>query len=124
MTAPMTGKTILIVDDEADLREILREEFQSLGAKILEAASGSSGFETAERHRPDFILTDLKMPDGGGYSLIKRVNQIDPSYNPHVFLVTGHNGYSDKEIGEMGIEGIIIKPFNLAQVRDTLVSLI
>jgi CheY-like chemotaxis protein len=122
MRAPLKGKSILIVDDEPDLREILREEFQALGAEIFEAGSGASGFQTAERHRPDFILTDLKMPEGGGRNLIQRVNAIDPKYNPHVFLVTGHNGYSETEIRDMGFEGVIMKPFNLAQVCEALVS--
>lgn len=113
----LTGKTILVVDDEADLREILSEEFQDMGATVLSAENGRVAAELARSHKVDIIISDIRMPGGDGVELLKSVREMYPQSPPHVFLVTGFSDLSQSQAIAMGAQGMISKPFNLVQLR-------
>jgi PleD family two-component response regulator len=58
--------TILIIDDEAQIRRVVKNTFQAAGAKVVEAATGSEGIDRAAAERPDLIILDLGLPDIAG----------------------------------------------------------
>ena len=66
----MSNKTLLIVDDEADIRDLLRVEFEMEGMRVLQAANGREALRTIEREPVDLILSDLRMPGGSGLLML------------------------------------------------------
>jgi len=60
---------ILLIDDDPDIRECVAELLRSHGVEVTPASSGSEGFATFLRERPDLVLSDLSMPDGDGFAL-------------------------------------------------------
>ncbi|RMG85979.1 MAG: response regulator [Candidatus Dadabacteria bacterium] len=69
---------ILVVEDEDEVRSMLREVLTRAGYVVLEAVDGEEGLQAFREHRPDVLITDLLMPVRGGLSLIVEVRQIDP----------------------------------------------
>jgi PAS domain S-box-containing protein len=69
----MDGARILVVDDEADTREILKMVFERCRARVETAASAAEGFEKVKAWRPQVIVSDIGMPDEDGYAFIKKV---------------------------------------------------
>jgi CheY-like chemotaxis protein len=69
---------ILLVDDDPDIRECVGELLRCHGAEVTTASSGSEGFATFLRERPDLVVSDLSMPDGDGFELIARIRARAP----------------------------------------------
>lgn len=69
--------SILIVDDAAFARRMIRKFLQVDGYEIIEAANGNEGLEKARTHTPDLILTDLLMPDINGFDFLQKLQESD-----------------------------------------------
>lgn len=69
----LRGLRVLVVDDEPDARELLKEVLIRAGSEVEVAASAAEAFEVVRRSRPDVIVSDIAMPDEDGYSLLRRV---------------------------------------------------
>jgi CheY-like chemotaxis protein len=70
--------TILVVDDEPDMRYILRRIFERAGHEVTDASHGAAALEAVHQSRPDLVVTDMMMPVMGGTELIRRL-RADPS---------------------------------------------
>ena len=118
-------ETVLLVEDEESVRELVRETLAARGYKVLEAENGESGLRVAEeyRERIDILITDVVMPGIGGRQLAKRLLQLRP--NPRVLYLSG---YTEDTILHQGAlppgTAFLQKPFtlqNLARkVREVL----
>ncbi len=113
------GKVILIVDDEADLREILRDELTFEGAQVLEAANGQIAKEIIKTNRLDAILSDIRMPGGDGATLAREIRQMHPS-RPVLMLITGFADLQSEEAYDLGADGYVTKPFHLDALKQHL----
>jgi adenylate cyclase len=116
---------ILIVDDNRDLRGYLRRVLNQAGYSVISAHNGAHGFEQAQQHRPDLIVTDLMMPQVSGLDLIMMIRQDRQlSGIPVILLTAKANEETRIEGTEMGADGYLAKPFNdrelLAEVRNLL----
>jgi CheY-like chemotaxis protein len=67
--------TVLVVDDEDELREIFVDEFRAIGAKVFEARQGVEALEILRREKIDVLLSDVRMPGGDGISLIRNIDK-------------------------------------------------
>jgi PAS domain S-box-containing protein len=118
-------ETVLLVEDEESVRELVRETLAARGYKVLEAENGESGLRVAEAHGDgiDILITDVVMPGMGGRELAKRLLQIRPNLG-----VLYLSGYTEDTILHQGVLGpgtaFLQKPFtlqNLARkVREVL----
>jgi len=72
----LTGVRVLVVDDEADARELVADVLSSAGALVETARSAAEGFEQFTRFHPDVVVSDIGMPDEDGYSFIRRVRSL------------------------------------------------
>ncbi|RJQ50312.1 MAG: sigma-54-dependent Fis family transcriptional regulator, partial [Desulfobacteraceae bacterium] len=81
-------KKILLVDDEADIREVLSISLSDMGYKTFSAENGREALEIFEQTHPPIVLTDIKMPGMDGLDLLNRIKQIDP--DTEVIMITGH----------------------------------
>lgn len=119
-------KTILIVDDNAQIRQYIRQLFQQ-EFEVLEADNGAEGFEMVKKHIPDVVISDVMMQELSGINLCSKVKE-DPSLNHiPIILLTASSSVEVKLKGiECGADDFISKPFEkeilLARVSGILKS--
>jgi PAS domain S-box-containing protein len=106
----MTNK-LLVVDDEEGIREVLEITLTDAGYEVLTAENGLSGLEMVKTHKPDIVLTDIRMPGMDGMALLKAVKQSFPDIE--VIMITG---YGDANLAieslKTGAVDFISKPVN------------
>ncbi|MFC1621690.1 response regulator transcription factor [Candidatus Omnitrophota bacterium] len=105
-------KRILIVDDEDDLRNMLKFRLEATGYTVLEASDGQEGLDMARAQKPDMIILDLMLPKMDGFKVC-RMLKFDKIYkNIPVVMLTAKVQEKDKMIGqEMGADAYLTKPF-------------
>ena len=103
--------TVLVVDDEKELRETTREVLESGGFDVLGAANGLEGLAVVSESVPDIILCDIIMPELDGYGLVEAL-QDDPSTAtiPVIFLTALAEAHSIRQGMELGVDDYLIKP--------------
>jgi CheY-like chemotaxis protein len=74
---------VLVVDDEADARELLSTVLERCGARVRAAASAREGLAAVLEERPDVLLADIEMPDENGFDLIRQVRSLAPEAGRH-----------------------------------------
>lgn len=105
----LTGKTILFVDDEPLIREILCFEYQRYGAKTLEASNGKEALKILESEKIDLVFTDIRMPDGDGIELINAINS-QLKYRPSIYVFSGFTHEAPEKIKGLGVDKYFNKP--------------
>lgn len=116
--------TILVVEDDADLRKFICDRLLS-EFNVIEASNGVEGYEKTQERMPDFILSDIMMPEMDGISFLKKIrNSHDTSHIP-VILLTAKSSIDDKLLGiESGADDYITKPFNVRLLKVKINSII
>ena len=109
-----SGKTILIVDDEPTIRDMLMYNLVREGYKIIEAGDGITAINMALEQKPDLILLDIMLPKLDGLSVCKRIKN---SLNVPIIMLTAKDGEIDKILGlELGADDYITKPFSVREL--------
>lgn len=116
------GERILIIEDEAPIREIIAYQLEKNGFQIMEAADGRDGLAKALEHKPDLIILDLMLPELDGFEVLKILRQ---SQDIPVVVLTARDEEMDKVLGlELGADDYVTKPFSnrelLARIRANL----
>ena len=116
--------TILIVDDNAEVRAFVRQHLRPL-YHTIEAENGRVGLDKARAFTPDLILSDLMMPEMDGNALCRAVKQ-DPELDfiPVVLLTAKADSEDRLEGLEGGANGYLTKPFNMAELKTRIANLI
>ena len=116
---------ILVVDDNAVSRELLRYVLKPLGLEIVEAASGLEALERLAEQRPDVVLLDLDMPGLDGYGVLREVRRKPEWVGLCVVAVTAYAMQSDRDkAAAAGFDGYVTKPINAAQIRKYVEDLL
>lgn len=108
-------KKILIVDDEIEICNLLRDEFTSLGWSVQCAQDGKEAHQKVTDTNFDVIVSDIRMPEGGGLEILKYL-RATKSLLPAVYLVTGNPDHALEEALSLGARGVIAKPFSLVDL--------
>ena len=121
----MTGKRILIVEDQEDLRGVLRTLLTGSGYAMLEAADGETGVARAKSDRPDLILMDIQMPVLDGYEATRRIKADPDLKGTPVIAVSSFAMKGDEEKARAaGCDHYVTKPYSPMQllrvIRSTL----
>ncbi len=116
------AQTVLVVDDESNLRKMMRLYLEREGFRVVEAANGRDALYMARYEKPDLVLLDLMMPEMGGYDFMRLFTK--ESDTP-VIMLTAKLEESDKVAGlELGADDYVTKPFGIqeliARVRAVL----
>lgn len=116
------SQTILVVDDEAILREMMRLYLEREGFRVVEASNGREALFAARYEKPDLVLLDLMMPEMGGYDFIRHFTE---ESDAPIIVLTARIEESDKVVGlELGADDYVTKPFGvqelMARVRAVL----
>ncbi|HPY31220.1 MAG TPA: hybrid sensor histidine kinase/response regulator [Verrucomicrobiota bacterium] len=110
-------KTILIIDDEEPLRELVREVLTARGFNVIEAAGGRQGIELARRQLPDLILCDVNMEEINGYGTLAALRETPATAAIPFILITGFADPSGMRQGmELGADDYLPKPFTSEQL--------
>ena len=108
------AKTILIVDDEQPIVDILVYNLKKEGYNTIEASDGITAVEVALEKKPDLILLDIMLPKLDGLSVCKRIKN---SLNVHIIMLTAKDSEIDKILGlELGADDYITKPFSVREL--------
>jgi len=118
----MIAATILVVDDEPQIRRVLRSTLTSQGYVIIDAKTGEEGVESARKNKPDLVLLDVNMPGMGG---IEACREIRRSSDAPIIMLTVRNAERDKVLAlDAGADDYVVKPFGieelLARIRSAL----
>ncbi len=117
-----TSGEVLIVDDDVDVRTMLAEYLSAQGYAVVEAADGEAMRREIDRHLPDVILLDVRLPGEDGLSLARYLRE---RYDVGIIMVTGSGETIDRIVGlEIGADDYVTKPFDprelLARVKSVM----
>ena len=114
------GQTILVIDDDPTMRDLLRRVLEREGFAVATAASGSEGLLLAEQLRPDAITLDVMMPSMDGWTLLSKIKEDPALADTPVIMVTmvddSSRGYA------LGADDFLVKPIDRTQLVATLNS--
>ena len=121
----MSHATVLVIDDEKDLLELVRYNLEKEHMDVITATDGQSGLEIGLKHKPDLVLLDLMMPGMNGLEVCKQLRSDARTSRVPIIMLTAKAAETDKIVGlEMGADDYITKPFSvrelLARVRAVL----
>jgi two-component system, cell cycle response regulator DivK len=119
------SKRILVIEDNADNRRILRVLLVNAGFELIEAVDGEKGLMMAEEHLPDLILMDIQLPVLDGYETTRRIKQNPELRHIPIIAVTSYALSGDEiKARESGCDAYITKPFSprtvLARIGELL----
>ncbi|MHB0775076.1 phosphate regulon transcriptional regulator PhoB [Halomonas sp. WWR20] len=109
----MTAKTVLIVDDEAAIREMIAVALEMADYRVLEADNAQSAHAAVVDHQPDLVLLDWMMPGTSGIELARRLKREDATRELPIIMLTARGEEDNKIQGlEAGADDYITKPFS------------
>jgi two-component system, OmpR family, response regulator len=115
MEAASGSARLLVVDDEATIRELLSGSLRLAGFEVMTAASGAEAVRAAASGRPDLVLLDVLMPDGDGFEALRRIRSGGAEI-PVIFL-TARDEEADRVTGfALGGDDYVTKPFSLNEL--------
>jgi CheY-like chemotaxis protein len=111
--------TILVVDDEAAIRSLMRKSLEEVGHQVVEARDGAEGLQVFQEHRPDLVITDIFMPEKEGLGLIRELKK-----HPEQVKILAMSGGSRIVAGDflelardLGVASTLRKPFSMLALR-------
>ena len=102
--------TVMVVDDEPDMRHLLRHTLEGAGYGVVEAAHGEAALEQVRRSRPQLVLTDWMMPRMNGGELIERLRADESTNAIPIVIISSTRG------DRSGADAVLAKPFDLDEL--------
>jgi two-component system phosphate regulon response regulator PhoB len=106
-------QTVLVVDDERDIVELVRHHLQQAGFRVLTAADGRQAVEAARRETPDLIVLDVMLPALSGTEVARVIRQDERTRRIPILMLTARGDEVDRVVGfEIGADDYVVKPFS------------
>ncbi|MGE5479766.1 MAG: response regulator [Chloroflexota bacterium] len=116
-------KTILVIEDEHDIRRDLVRTLELSDYDTLDAADGAAGLELAIKHKPDLIISDIMMPEIDGFQVLKELQSIPDTASIPFLILTAKSGHTDMREGmKLGADDYITKPYDINDLLDAIES--
>jgi len=119
----LKNASILVVDDEPDLLEIMAEWFHREGCTVLVAENGAQALSLAQDHHLDVVVSDIPMPVMDGATMLQKVKSTC-AYLPSVIFITGFYDIAPREAYELGAEAIMSKPIERADLVSAVTRIL
>ena len=122
----LQGLKVLVVDDEADTRELIREVLKECGSEVITSNSAADALIALEEHKPDILISDLGMPDEDGYSLISKIRALPDERGGQIpaAALTAYARAEDRmRVLRSGFQFHLPKPVDSAELVTVVASL-
>ncbi|MBN1807070.1 MAG: response regulator [Sedimentisphaerales bacterium] len=121
----MTGKRVLIVDDEVHIIHVVSIKLRNNGYEVISADNGAEAYELACREKPDIIVSDFQMPVMSGLELVEKLRNCDATEDIPVIMLTARSfAISEEQQENLRISSCLSKPFSpkelLGNIEDVL----
>ena len=117
--------TILLIEDDKDMRELVAGHLEHSGFDVLKAEDGIKGQAIALQYAPDLVLLDLMLPNVDGLTLCQRLRRDERTSNIPILMITALGGLKDKVTGfNSGADDYITKPFDLEELHVRIKALL
>lgn len=120
----LSGARVLVVEDDADVRQCAVDVLELEGATVSEASSGRAAFDLFRRQSPDVIVSDLWMPDGSGFDFIRRVRELPPEQGRLTPAVAVSAAENMGKALMAGFHIFLAKPFELEALVETVADFV
>jgi CheY-like chemotaxis protein len=112
---------VLVVDDHADTREMLRYAIEMNGYRVVEVADGEEAVRVATELGPNLVLMDTSLPDVDGYTATQRIRKVESLRNVKIIFLSGHAELPTRELAmAVGGDDYFVKPVNLGHLEQAL----
>ena len=120
--ADLSGKSILIVDDDPDVVTAITMSLKDLGALVFQAVDGGQAVDLCEKEQPDLVVLDMMLPKRSGFLVLDRIKKGKPKgAKPRVIMITGNLGTRHKTYAEtLGVDDYINKPFRMDRLLASI----
>jgi len=120
----LSGRRILIIDDEDDIREVAQISLEALGGwEVTTATCGADGLAKAVAERPDAILLDVMMPDMDGPTTFRSLRADPATESIPVVLLTAKVRAADRQVlHDLGVDAVLAKPFDPVTLSDEIAA--
>src|SRR6266850_4337830 len=123
MASPSAGRSILLVEDNADARDALSVLLELEGHVVVATGEGHEALELVRARDPDIALVDIGLPGIDGYEVARRVRALD-GRRPVLIALTGYGQPEDRRrASEAGFDGLLVKPVDPTALSDLLATL-
>jgi CheY-like chemotaxis protein len=122
----LQGLKVLVVDDEADTRELIRQVLKECGSEVITSPSAAEALVALGQHKPDVLISDLGMPDEDGYSLIAKIRELPPEQGGQIpaAALTAYARAEDRmRVLRSGFQFHLPKPVDSAELVTVVASL-
>ena len=126
MAGELTGKTILLVDDDRDILAAMQATLSEMGPEILTAQDGNQAVELAEQKTPDLVVLDQMLPKRSGFLVMEKLKRGKAKNDPtRVIMITGNQGARHKVYAQsLGVDVYLNKPFRMERLVEAVIKLI
>jgi DNA-binding response OmpR family regulator len=124
--ADLSGKTILVVDDDPDIVSAITTSLSDSGARIETANDGNTAVTIAEQKHPDLVILDIMLPQKSGFLVLERLRQgRKRGEKPYVIMITGNQGRRHRQYAEaLGVNEYLNKPFRMERLIEVTEKLL
>lgn len=110
----------LIIEDTAELAEILRITLSNMGIETFNAFHGKKAIDFIKTHQPDLILLDIGLPDMSGWKVLETVEQLEITL-PKIIVISAFSDPANRLVGKLqGVSSYLIKPFTTQEVESVI----
>jgi two-component system, OmpR family, alkaline phosphatase synthesis response regulator PhoP len=121
----MPKGTILVIDDEADLVELVRYNLVRESFHVISANDGESGLRLADQKSPDLVVVDLMLPGIDGLEVCRRLRSESRTFKLPIIMLTAKSSESDRVVGlEIGADDYVTKPFSPSELVARIKALL
>ena len=120
------GKTILLVDDDAEVRQAIQAVLEPLDATVLVAEDGNSAVDLAGQNSPDVVILDMMLPKRSGFLVMEKIKRgKKKGQKPFVVMITANPGKRHKAYAQsLGVDDYLNKPFRMEHLLEVVSQLL
>jgi len=117
----MSGKKVLVVDDEIHIVHVVAIKLRNNGYEVVTAGNGAEAFELACEEKPDIIVTDYQMPVMSGLEFVEKLRSSEATRDIPVIMLTARSfAVDDKQKEDLGISQCVSKPFSPKELLENI----
>ncbi len=126
MADTLSGKTILVVDDDRDLLTAMTTALAETGATIQTASDGNTAVTMVEQNAPDLVILDIMLPQKSGFLVLEQLRQKLPKgQGPKIVMITGNQGQRHRQYAQaLGVQEYLNKPFRMERLLEVTQKLL